>query len=152
MKYYFGSCFVCSSRIFIHFFNLLMRLCNNLAPGTVKSKSLVNWPFIFWKTGSCTVAWARRAKDSDAAELNELFIFCEDDMFSANRKIHIREKLSPFSNFRFIIQKANESTNANAEGWNKFFYEIQCMGSYCSFANCTTILECYCVTFCEALS
>lgn len=95
IKNYFGSCFVFSSRIFIHFFNLLMRLCSNLAPGTVKSKSLVNWLFIFWKTGSCTVARALRAKDSDAAELKELFMFCEDDIFSKNHKAYIREKSSP---------------------------------------------------------
>lgn len=28
---------------------------------------MVNWPFIFWKTGSWAVACARRASDSDAA-------------------------------------------------------------------------------------
>ena len=33
----------------------------------VKSKSVVNWLFIFWKIGSCAVACALRANDSDAA-------------------------------------------------------------------------------------
>jgi len=33
----------------------------------LKSKSVVNWLFIFWKIGSCAVACARRARDSDAA-------------------------------------------------------------------------------------
>ncbi len=28
---------------------------------------VVNCPFIFWKTGSWAVAWARRASDSEAA-------------------------------------------------------------------------------------
>lgn len=41
-----------------------------MAFGCVKSKSAVNWLFIFWKTGSCTVACARRARLSDAAEEN----------------------------------------------------------------------------------
>lgn len=33
----------------------------------LKSKSVVNWLFIFWNTGSWAVAWARLARDSDAA-------------------------------------------------------------------------------------
>lgn len=31
------------------------------------NQPVVNWPFIFWKTGSWAVAWARRARDSEAA-------------------------------------------------------------------------------------
>ena len=33
----------------------------------VKSKSVVKWLFIFWKMGSWAVAWALRARDSEAA-------------------------------------------------------------------------------------
>ena len=36
----------------------------------LKSKSAVNCVFILWKTGSCAVAWARLASDSEAALLN----------------------------------------------------------------------------------
>lgn len=67
---YLGRTFVLASSILTHFLSFCMRFCNFIALGCVKSKSAVNWLFIFWKTGSCTVACARRARLSDAAEEN----------------------------------------------------------------------------------
>lgn len=67
---YLGKTFVFASSILTHFLSFCIRFCNFIAFGCEKSKSAVNWVFIFWKTGSCTVACARRARLSDAAEEN----------------------------------------------------------------------------------
>lgn len=76
---HFGRVFTFVSRIWIHLRSLTMRFCSFMEPGTAKSKSVVNWTFIIWNTGSCTVARARLARLSDAALLNcaltELEIF-----------------------------------------------------------------------------
>lgn len=72
---YLGNCFVFPSKIFIHFLNLTIRLCSRRAPGTLKSKSLINCCFMVWKSGSCTVACALLARDSEAADMKVLLIF-----------------------------------------------------------------------------
>lgn len=70
MTTYLGNTLVLASSILTHFLSFCMRFCSFMALGCVKSKSAVNWVFIFWKTGSCTVACARLARLSDAAEEN----------------------------------------------------------------------------------
>jgi len=78
---HFGNVFTFVSSIWIHLRSLTIRFCSFMDPGTAKSKSVVNWTFIIWNTGSCTVARARLARLSDAALLNcaltELEIFSD---------------------------------------------------------------------------
>ncbi|MPC17611.1 hypothetical protein E2C01_010473 [Portunus trituberculatus] len=63
----------------------------------MKSKSVVNWPFILWNTGSWTVACARLASDSEAAlaycppPLTELLMFSETHNIASYTKNFLSE-------------------------------------------------------------
>ena len=45
----------------------------------LQDSPVLNWPFSFWKTGSCTVACAHQARDSEAVLENMVETL---DMFS----------------------------------------------------------------------
>jgi hypothetical protein len=55
-KSYLGNCVLFDSKYLIQIRNLLTKLCSLVEPGSEKSKSLANCSFIFWNTGSWTVA------------------------------------------------------------------------------------------------